>query len=294
MLTVDHCVLCEGEIFTRKSGVVAPFLARRIWNGKAPPVQLVECRKCSFLFFNPRLEPDEEQRLYAGYRLEEYQRVRQACEPWYTPAFNVKLSNPQHLAARREKLGPLLQSHVATLAKPRILDFGGDRGQLIEGLVPNAACYTYDISAVDPLPGIERCRDLDECRAHEFDLIVCSNVLEHVGFPLTIVDQILQIAAPGTQVFIEVPFESPFGTTLVVRRLVQWGLLAVLRPSIAWTLATPGLLYVMHEHINYFNTASLQAMMAGAGGRVESTGVYEINGPMGKGTMGWCLGRRAV
>ena len=290
MQRVDHCVLCGGELYTRQSGVVAPFLARRIWEGNAPEVELVECRSCSFLFFNPRLEPGEEQRLYAGYRREEYQRVRQACEPWYTSAFNAKLSNPQHLAARREKLGPILAAHVAGMKRPRILDFGGDRGQLIEGLVPDAEGYTYDISAVDPVPGIARCRDLEECRSREFDLIVCSNVLEHVGFPRSIVDQILQIAAPGTQIFIEVPFESPFGATLVVRRLIQFGLLALLRPSIAWSLARPGMLYVMHEHINYFNTESLQAMMTGSGGRVTGTGIYEIDGPMGKGTMGWCLG----
>lgn len=104
-----------------------------------------------------------------------YQRMRQSCEPWYTPAFNAKLSSPQSLAVRREKLAPILSAHVAGIDKPRILDFGGDQGQLIQDLIPNAAGYTYDISDVEPLKGIERFRDLSECRARTFDLIICSN-----------------------------------------------------------------------------------------------------------------------
>jgi 2-polyprenyl-3-methyl-5-hydroxy-6-metoxy-1,4-benzoquinol methylase len=255
---------------------------------------LVECKRCSFIFFNPRLEPDEEQRLYTHYRNEEYQRIRQSCEPWYTPNFNAKLSNPQSLAVRREKLAPILRTHVAGIEKPRILDFGGDRGQLIQDLIPNAAGYTYDISNVEPLKGIEHCRDLSECRARTFDLIICSNVLEHVGFPRAIVDEIKQIASPETQVFIEVPFESPFGSTLVVRRLAQFALLAITRPSVALTLARPGLLYVMHEHINYYNKNSLEALMSASGLTVTVSDAYHISGPMGTGTMGWSLGKLAV
>ena len=293
MKTVEQCVLCGGEIVTRKPGVVAPFLARRIWGGKAPAVALVECKSCSFLFFNPRLEPEEEQRLYAGYRLEEYQRVRQACEPWYTPGFNARIAGPEYIAARRKGLSSILSPYLAGIDKPRILDFGGDRGQLLQGLMPNVMGYVYDISEVDPVDGMERCRNLSDCRKVEVDLIICTNVLEHVGFPRTIMDQIKEIASPQTQIFLEVPFESPFGCTLVIRRLVQFGVLAVTRPAIALTLAKPGMLYFMHEHTNYFNPRSLKAMMTGSGVNAAATGTYELSGPMGRGTMGWCLGRIA-
>ena len=292
MITVKQCVLCGREIVTRKKGSVAPFLARRIWNGQSPAVDLVECSSCSFLFFNPRLEPDEEQRLYTGYRLEEYQRVRQSCEPWYTPGFNAKL--PAYTFGRREKLGSVLKPFVAGIGKPKILDFGGDRGQLIQGLIPDASGYVYDISDVEPLDGIGRCLDLSECRMQKFDLIICSNVLEHIGFPRTIMDQIKEIiAAPQTLVFIEVPFESPFGSTLIVRRLAQLGVLAVTRPGIALSLTRSGFLYPMHEHINYYNSKALEALMVASGGTVVASNAYQYPGPRGKGVMGWCLGRIA-
>lgn len=289
MKTVEQCVLCGQEIITIKRAVVAPFLARRIWNGNCPAVNLVQCTSCSFLFFNPRLDPEEEQRLYTGYRLEEYQRLRQSCEPWYTPTFNANLSG--YISARQRKLRSVLTPFVAGIATPAILDFGGDRGQLIQDLIPNAFGYIYDISDVQPLEGIGHCKDLEDCRKRQFDLIICSNVLEHVGFPRTIMDQIRAIAAPQTLVFIEVPFESPFSSTLVLRRLAQLGVLGITRPSIAMSLMQPGFLYLMHEHINYYNSRSLEALFRASGGTVVTSDAYETAGQIGKGTMGWCLGR---
>jgi len=271
---------------------VAPFLAKRIWNGKAPAVELVECKKCSFLFFNPRLEPDEEQRLYAGYRQGGYQKDRFSCEPWYTEKFNATLADPNSLGERREKLGAVLATHLAGIDRPKILDFGGDRGDLIQNLIPHAAAYIYEISGVEPAEGITCCADLADCRAQSFDAIVCSNVLEHIGFPQTILDQLKTISAPHTKVFIEVPFESPFGPRLVLRRLAQFGVLAVTRPAVAWGLAKPGMLLIMHEHINYFNQQSLEAMLGTWGAADTVSGSYELGGNMGKGfTMGWCAGR---
>lgn len=289
MKTANDCVLCGGQIATRKPAIVAPFLARRIWAGESPPVNLAQCKRCSFLFFNPRLEPHEEQRLYTGYRLEEYQRMRQSCEPWYTPRFNSSISG--YTTLRRERLGATLQPYLAGIPRPRILDFGGDRGQLVKNLIPNSTGYTYDISKVEPLDGIVHCRDLEECRKATPDLIICSNVLEHVGFPRTIVDQIRQISTPRTLVFLEVPFESPFGATLVVRRLAQLGILAATRPKIALSLMRPGFLYLMTEHINYYNQRSLDGLMVASGGTVVASDAYQSGAPIGKATMGWCLGR---
>jgi hypothetical protein len=206
MKNVDRCVVCAEPIFTRKRGIVSPFLARRIWNRSPMPIHLVQCQGCGFLFFNPRLEADEEQRLYAGYRQREYQQMRQACEPWYTPKFNASISDPNLMDVRRQKLASILKTHLSGIARPAILDFGGDRGRLIQDLIPDAAGSIYDISGADPVDGVGVCRSLAECRSREFDLIVCSNVLEHVGFPRTIMGQMAGIAAPKTMVFVEVPW----------------------------------------------------------------------------------------
>jgi hypothetical protein len=296
MKSVNSCVICGEDIVCRKRGVVAPFLAKRIWDrvSSRVPVQLVECTACGFLFFNPRLEADEEQILYSGYRLDAYQRMRQSYEPWYTRKFNAALSNPRYIAARKEKLSSILSLHLAGTRKPNILDFGGDRGQLIQGLVPDSAAWVYDISKVAPLEGIGICRNLIECQDRKFDLIICSNVLEHVGFPQGMMEQIAAAAAPHTFVFIEVPFESPFGGTLIARRLVQLSILAFTTPLTALMLLRSGFMYLMHEHINYFNPESLRKLMTVSSFNIVASDAYGLNGPMGKGKMGWCLGRLAA
>jgi len=292
MKSVDCCVLCSESILHRKRGIVSPFLSRRIWNRSAMPIDLVQCRSCGFLFFNPRIEADEEQRLYAGYRQEEYQQTRQSFEPWYTPKFNASISGSALMEVRRQKLAAILKTHLAGIPGPAILDFGGGRGQLIRDIVPNSSGVIYDISGTQPVEGIGVFRTLDECRSREFDLVVCSNVMEHVGFPRTIMDQITSIATPETLLFVEVPCESPFGVRLLVRRLIQYGIIALVRPAVALSVARPGLLYPMHEHINYFTSDSLKTLMVKSGWSIVASGAYALESALG-GRAIWCIGRLA-
>jgi hypothetical protein len=288
---VSSCVVCGGRISVRRKASVAPFLARRIWNRPAFPIDLVGCEQCDFMFFNPRLDPAEEGRLYSQYRSEEYQRMRHSTEPWYTKRFNAALSRPEFMESRRARLSEVLTRHLAGEPISSVLDFGGDRGALVRGLIPGARPFVYDISAVDPEPGVEGARDLAACRAGEFDLILNSNVLEHVGLPRVLLEQIGSVATHKTRVFLEVPFESPLSRQLVVRRIVQLGILLVARPSTGLFLAGPRGLCLMHEHVNYFGARSLQALTASCGWSVEASGSYRCDGPSGGGTMGWCLAK---
>jgi Methyltransferase domain len=287
--TVQSCVVCGGRISVRKKGSVAPFVARRVWKRPAFPIDLVRCEHCDFLFFNPRLDPDEEGRLYSQYRSEEYQQMRHSTEPWYTKRFNAALSKPEFMQRRRERLSEVLARLLAGRRIASVLDFGGDRGALVSGLIPGARSFVYDISGVAPEPGVEPAGDLAACRAREFDLIVNSNVLEHVGFPRVLLEQIRSAASDKTLVFIEVPFESPFSRELVIRRVVQLGVLLATRPSIGLSLAGPRGLCLMHEHINYFGTRSLDALMTSCGWSVLASDNYSWSGPSGGDRMGWCL-----
>jgi hypothetical protein len=290
--TVSSCVVCGGRISVRRKGSVAPFLAHRIWNRPAFPIDLVRCEQCDFMFFNPRLDPDEEGRLYSQYRSEEYQQMRHSTEPWYTKRFNAALSKPELMQTRRARLSEVLTRHLAGRPISNVLDFGGDRGALVRGLIPCAKPYVYDISAVTPEPGVERAADLAACRVQEFDLILNSNVLEHVAYPRVLLEQIRSVASDQTLLFIEVPFEFPFSRELVVRRIVQLGVLLAARPSIGLSLAGPRGLCLMHEHVNYFGAKSLQALMASCRWSVIASDSYGLSqGPSGGGIMGWCLAK---
>jgi hypothetical protein len=286
MIEVSKCVLCDGAIRRRKRALVAPFLARRIWNREPFCVDLVECTKCEFLFYNPRLEDEDLGRLYRDYRLEEYQKMRHASEAWYTAKFNFDLASPASYEKRRALLKPILRQHLNGRKIARVLDYGGDRGDLVAGLLDGAKAFVFDISGIPAAEGVTATKDPVACRA---DLVINSNVLEHVGFPRKVVGDTLAAAQENGLVFFEVPCELPFGFYRVARRVAQVGVMAATRPALAMHVARPASLYMMHEHINYFTEECLSMLVQACGGTVVASGRYSSSGGAGKGDMGWCL-----
>lgn len=287
MIEVSNCVICDGAIRHLKRALVAPFLARRIWNRDPFCVDLVGCASCGFVFYNPRLDDAELQRLYQDYRLEKYQRMRHFSEVWYTEKFNADLASVGSYDVRRSMLAPILRKHLGNRKINRILDYGGDRGDLVAGLLEGAQPYVYDISGVEAAPGVIAIKNPAECEA---DLIINSNVLEHVGFPRQIVSRIFQASPDGGLVYLEVPSELPVGFSRIARRIAQVGIMTMTRPSLGRHVLRPAGLYMMHEHINYYTEKTLDALMRSCGGSVIASGSYPSSGRAGKADMVWCLG----
>jgi hypothetical protein len=274
--------------------MVTPFLAQRIWQRKSFPVQLSECADCGFMFFNPRLEPSEEIILYAGYRGPEYQKMRHSFEPWYTEKFNAGLSSPEAWQRRKKLLSSLFRDRLNLGGRTfgAVLDFGGDRGDLIADLVPASRRFVYEISGVDLLAGVEPLRSVEECRQHRFDLIVTSNVLEHVGSPCNVIAQIASIASSETLVFNEVPYECGTDMRIRLKRIAQAGVLAATRPRLAWQGLGPGMLNLMHEHVNYFSPRSLDRLMELSGFKILASGYYDVSDGLLGERMAWSLAQR--
>ncbi|MGA7449423.1 MAG: class I SAM-dependent methyltransferase [Terriglobales bacterium] len=205
--------------------------------------------------------------------------------------------SPEVLLKRRRPLAGIFREHVPRSVKT-ILDFGGDRGDLFEGLVPGSSTYVYDISGVESVNGVNALRGLDDCAVHRFDLIACSNVLEHVGSPRSTVNEINMIAAPDSLFFIEVPGESPFGTVGFVKRFAQQLILLGARPGLAVSMLPFDFLRLVHEHVNFFSVESLTKLMQVSGLEVLAKGLYSSSsfsfGPykLVAGRMAWCLARR--
>ncbi len=287
MIEVSGCVVCDGEIRKRSTALVAPFLAKRIWNRSPFCVALVQCQACGFMFYNPRLDDPEAARLYGGYRSEEYQQMRHAAEPWYTPAFNAGLASQAAYDRRRPVLAAILRQHLGERKIRRVLDYGGDHGDLVCGLVDGAEAFVYDISGVSAVDGVTATSDPVECKA---DLIINSNVFEHASFPRLLLEGIVKATPPGGTVFLEVPRESPFGSARIFRRVAQVGIVVLTRPALARHVLRPASLYLMHEHINYFSEQSLTTLMRSGGCEVIGSGSYQMAGESKDSIMIWCLG----
>lgn len=289
MVEVSKCVICEGGIRHLKRALVAPFVAKRTWNRDPFCVDLVRCEACGFMFYNPRLDDDDLQHLYKGYRSEEFRKMRFETEPWYTKSFNNDLASPESYEIRRTVLAPVLKQHLGERKIKRILEYGGDRGDLAAGLIDGAAAFSYDISGTEVAPGVTATKDPASCEA---DLILNSNVLEHVGFPRVLVNEILQSAPAGGLIFLEVPVEYPFGFYRIARRIAQTCIMTVLRPATIPHVLRPAVLYMMHMHINYFSEHTLNLLTEKCGGKVIASGVYPYGSRAGKADMAWCLAEK--
>ena len=134
MIEITSCAVCDGPIRHVKRALVAPFLAKRIWNRKPFSLDLVRCQACGFMFYNPRLDNAELQRAYSGYRSNEYLKMRNKFEPWYTEKFNADLASDSHYESRRAKLAPIFKQNLDGRKIRRVLDYGGDHGDLMLGL----------------------------------------------------------------------------------------------------------------------------------------------------------------
>lgn len=292
MISVKNCPCCDSEALKNHQALIAPFLSHRIWNRPPFEIALAKCAQCGFLFFNPRLEPDEEERLYAGYRMPEYVKERNTYEPWYTPGLNAKIEGPAFQDRRKAVVREILRNNLDNSNVRTILDYGGAHGELVAELIPGATPYVYDVSQVPPVDGVQSCASAAECRTKNFDLIVCSNVLEHVGQPGRLVDDMSQIANANSAIWIEVPFESPFGLGLTLRRLAQEAMLLCLRPKIGLSLLRPGMLCLMHEHVNFYAPEALRLLLETRGCRVIACETYNLTTPLGPYRMLWALARR--
>ncbi len=289
MIEVSSCVICEGTIRELKRALVAPFLAKRIWNRTPFCVGLVRCDTCGFIFYNPRPEEAELQREYSNYRSEEYLRLRHSFEPWYTAKFNADLGSAAHYQVRRAKLAPILRENLGNRKINRVLDYGGDHGSLVLGIFDSAELFLYDISGAAADPGVIPTSDPAACKA---DLIINSNVLEHVGFPRVLVNEILQAAPEGGLIFLEVPCEQALGLKRIVRRVAQIGIMTLAHPSLVPYLVRPASLYTMHEHINYFTEHCLVTLVSSCGATVLASGSYPLASPAGNEEVAWCLARK--
>jgi Methyltransferase domain len=240
------------------------------------------------MFYNPRLDDDDLRRLYSNYRSEDYQKMRHASEPWYTSKFNIGLASESAYKVRREKLAPILREHIGHRKIRRILDFGGDRGDLVMGLFDGAEAFVYDISGIAAAEGVTATKDPASCNA---DLVINSNVLEHVGFPRLVVNETLQATPKGGLVFLEVPYEAPFEPSRIARRIAQIGVMALTRPGLARHIMRPSALYMMHEHVNYYTEQTLATLMRSCGAKVIGSGRYSLSMPSKTGVV-WCLGEK--
>lgn len=258
---------------------MAPFLAARVDGGASRPARLLECRRCGLRFFDLRLDDAEIARLYDGYRDERYLRERRRHEPWYTRRANRRLGlDDAVVRARRAALSAFLARHLDVGSIDSVLDFGGDRGQLIPPGVGRER-WVFEISGVAPVPSVRGIRDEASLGARSYDLILLAEVLEHASDPAALLAKVAALGHEGSVLYLEVPHERPWMLPeLPAAARDAWLGLLLRHASLARLVhfystafrvgarIVPPLGFVaVHEHLNFFHAESLRALCARVG-----------------------------
>ncbi|MFI5298744.1 MAG: class I SAM-dependent methyltransferase [Polyangiales bacterium] len=275
MHRIDRCPCCDGGWLDAYPAGVAPFIVERALGGVWSSSRLMVCRDCDFRFYETRYDDDEAARLYADYRGEQYFRLRHKHEPWYTRAFNEDLGRLGGVEARRAEIATWIATHRGARPIASVLDYGGDRGQFLP-IDPKLDRFVFDISGVEPEPGVTAFSTREAIAGRTFDAIVLSQVLEHVSDVAGILDHVRALAAPtGAIVIVEVPDEHFdlrwLGRSARYQRHVDRVLSrqpfarafdfysAAVRVKLG--MIPPLGFPRMHEHINYFEGRSLRAAL---------------------------------
>jgi hypothetical protein len=209
-----------------------------IANGHAYSIcNTLSCINCGLIFLDIRFTDNEIANLYDNYRNENYTNLREYYEPGY------KIRNQDLITGFNytDKIESFLSSHLRFPVS--ILDWGGDTGNNTPFKNKNKLFHIYDISQKDVIVGAKSISKT-ELLCHSYDLIVCSNVLEHVPYPDNLLTDIKFIMNKNTVLYIEVPFE---------KLMQDYSPSSYLRKK-HW-----------HEHINFFSEKSIATLTKNIG-----------------------------
>lgn len=253
----DACICCESTVLDPSPAVLMPFVAKRVLGHD--PVEVtaawglrdlrpgtayslchsLQCQRCGTLFLDHRFTGEQMASLYRGYRDDAYTQQRDHYEPGYasTVARDYLQRHPY-----LDRVEAWLAAHVPE--NPSVLDWGGGDGRnspfLGRGLV-----HVHDISGVEVVHGVETI-DLQQLVRRDFDVVVCSQVLEHVPAPMDLLMEILPALSPRTLLYLEVPHEH------LMRE--HPGHLDLAKLKRHW-----------HEHVNFFTESGLRTLIDRAG-----------------------------
>lgn len=253
----QECICCASKRLNKASAIVMPFIAKRIWG--YDPVEItadwgmrdikpgfayslcnsVHCLSCDALFLDIRFTDHELALLYDGYRDDAYTSLREFYEPGYAEKNTFFSGRAPYIKDIEEFLLQRID------APNKVLDWGGDTGINTPLLGIAKEVHVFDISGMATIEGV-RAVSRDEIKENSYDLIICSQVLEHIPYPHKLLRDIVSAMSDSTILYLEVPYEE------VMREFVG-------SPDLAQRK------HHWHEHINFFSLDSIGRLIEAAG-----------------------------
>jgi hypothetical protein len=246
------CVCCGSDHLSRSPAILMPFVAARVFdwypvvideswglktiqNGHAYSIcTSLLCQDCGLLFLDMRFSDAELGKLYSDYRGKEYSELREQFEPGYISRNNLLNEGVPFLKQVEAWIRPHLQFPIA------LLDWGGDTGTNTPFKNENCLFHIYDISHKPVMEGAIAV-DAATVAQTQYQLIICSQVLEHIPYPAQVIESMKQAMSADTLLYIDVPYEEH------MRHCTPD---SVLLKKKHW-----------HEHINFYSPNSLRTVV---------------------------------
>ena len=247
----QNCICCGSEDLLNSPAILMPFVSHRVFNwrpividetwglntisnGKAYSIcNTLCCVNCGLIYLDYRFSDYEMSNLYKNYRDEEYVNLRDYYEPGYKERNKLILNGNNYISLVEEFLKPYLKFPIS------ILDYGGDTGKNTPFRNGENKIDIYEISGIDTLPYTNLITKEDAFNK-KYDLIICSNVLEHVSFPQIIINELELLMNKDSLLYIDLPYEDILKTGESID---------IYKNKKHW-----------HEHINFFSKQSIIEM----------------------------------
>ena len=260
----NTCPICDSKKLKIFPAKLFPFILDRI-KREDLKVGLAKCCRCDFIFCDYRPSDEEMALLYHNYRDETYQKCREKYEELYTKELNDTIGkSEEEIAIRIKNLSIAIKEAKIDMSKVEsVLDFGGDKGQHINiDIFSNQKKFLYEITDLELVSGVERVGKLEN---NQFDFIVSQHVLEHVSYPMKMMEQIVASLKSNGYFYFELPFENIFPTKKsgFFRKISEkfWDLPYFFELN-QKNRKQKGKFLMIHEHINFFNAESVKEMIA--------------------------------
>lgn len=221
--------------------------------------------------------------MYSGYRNDRYLSVRRHWEPWYSRGANDATEPGSAAVAQRiEFVTDIVGSYTDLNGLRNIVDYGGDEGQFFPADY-HGPKYVIEVSGKNLVDGVQSAPSL-EALPEKPHLVIAAHLLEHLVDPAALIKEIRAVIPDDGLLYVEVPLDRPkvrpWHAGERYRRFLQrvsttrasW-IAADFAAGVARNLGrtVPRLGAVKQsEHINYFSSRSLEALLADGGFRVVS------------------------
>ena len=216
MITVDYCVCCNSKNIKLGPARLSHFVIDRMIGSEEKKIgqllscNYIKCLDCDFIFNSVRFNQDEEFQYYKNYMQDEYITHRCEYESPERAEFYKGFKTDEYKNSRKNNtyqhlLKALSVEEIDTIKK--VLDFGGDTGDLIPDDLGDVNKYVLDVEPRISASGVTFVSSPDECG--KVDLVISSHTFEHVSYPVDVIKELKKYLKPNGYFIIEVPKEYP-------------------------------------------------------------------------------------